>query len=213
MRLKVKIHPDWHQGLQLDLNILWSSLIPLGQKCYRWYIYWMNIWVNEWINIWICHCMSLNDLASFIFYTYKDFYPAAEENQWITYEITILGFFFFCFKYCGLKQNTFLVSNVQLIHYWGLKATTCKKLKGLTLFPFGSVIRENQAIGFWKAEVHQLCTPAFNCADTGSLCSSLSSLYPLAWGCSLLPIHRTRGAQRQLTQATSECFNIFKIHI
>lgn len=120
-------------------------------------------------------------------------------------------FFFFCFKYCGLKQNTFLVSNVQLIHYWGLKATTCKKLKGLTLFPFGSVIRENQAIGFWKAEVHQLCTPAFNCADTGSLCSSLSSLYPLAWGCSLLPIHRTRGAQRQLTQATSECFNIFKI--
>lgn len=61
--------------------------------------------------------MPLNDLASFIFYTSKDFYLAAEENQWITYEITILGFFSFCFKYCGLKQNTFLVSNAQLIHY------------------------------------------------------------------------------------------------
>lgn len=39
--------------------------------------------------------MPLNDLASFTFYTYKDFYLAAEENQWIAYEITILGFFFF----------------------------------------------------------------------------------------------------------------------
>ena len=39
--------------------------------------------------------MPLNDLASFTFYTYKDFYLAAEENQWIAYEIIILGFFFF----------------------------------------------------------------------------------------------------------------------
>ena len=62
--------------------------------------------------------MTLNDLASFTFYTYKDFYLAAEENQWIAYEITILGFFFFfCFNYCGLKQNTFLVSDAQLIQY------------------------------------------------------------------------------------------------
>ena len=48
----------------------------------------MNKWMNKYMN------MPLNDLASLTFYTYKDFYLAAEENQWIAYEITILGFFF-----------------------------------------------------------------------------------------------------------------------
>ena len=43
----------------------------------------MNKWMNKYMN------MPLNDLASLTFYTYKDFYLAAEENQWIAYEITI----------------------------------------------------------------------------------------------------------------------------
>lgn len=38
---------------------------------------------------------TLNDLASFIFCTFKDFHLAAGEKQWIAYEITILGFFLF----------------------------------------------------------------------------------------------------------------------
>lgn len=70
----------------------------------------MNKWMNKYMN------MPLNDLASLTFYTYKDFYLAAEENPmdciW-NYNIGI----FFCFNYCGLKQNTFLVSDAQLIQY------------------------------------------------------------------------------------------------
>lgn len=123
-------------------------------------------------------------------------------------------FFFFCFNYCGLKQNTSLVSNAQLITVLRLKGHIMEEAQGTCSVLFGLCHQKHQAIGFWKAGVHQLCTPAFNPTDTGSLCSSLSSLsLPLAWGCSLPPGHRARGAQRQLTGGTPECFNIFKIHI
>ena len=61
----------------------------------------MNKWMNKYMN------MPLNDLASFTFYTYKDFYLAAEENQWIAYEITILGFFFFLLQLLWTQTEYF----------------------------------------------------------------------------------------------------------
>ena len=75
----------------------------------------MNKWMNKYMN------MPLNDLASFTFYTYKDFYLAAEENQWIAYEITILGFFFFFFASTIVDSNRILFWS-QMLSWYSIKA-------------------------------------------------------------------------------------------
>lgn len=87
--------------------------------------------------------MPLSDLASFIFYTYKDFYLAAEETNGLHMKLQYWDFFFF-FASTTVDSNTSLVSNAQLIAVLRLKGHIMEEAKGTYSVSFWLCHQEEQ---------------------------------------------------------------------
>ena len=122
-------------------------------------------------------------------------------------------FFFFLLQLLW-TQNTSLVSNAQLITVLRLKGHIMEEAQGTCSVPFWLCHQEAPGDRLPEGRSPSALYPCLQPYRYWFTMFKVSShSLPLAWGCSLPPGHRARGAQRQLTGGTPECFNTFKIHI
>lgn len=150
----------------------------------------MDEWMNEQINA--CVNSPWNDLASFAFCTLRTIHLAAGLHMKLQY-------WDFCFASPTMVGLNKMLFRFQMLNWYSVKsltASSCKKLKGLTLSPFG-FIKESQAASFLHAGVHPLRIPAASklFRDGFPMFQPVHlppCLYPSRWGCALVPHPSTR---------------------